>query len=110
MSTALWQQLHAYMENRFGSSQISVTGGASHSPSHPVTAPHSCPVLPRSEPRRQKDKIKSDVPICPPSFFFIYLTWPLPYKHGLNMPYKLPRLNLIEAGIFVVLSDDSRFH
>lgn len=25
VSTAFWQQLHAYMENRFGSSQISVT-------------------------------------------------------------------------------------
>ena len=77
-------------------------------------SPHSCPVPPphplHSEPRRQKDKIKSDVPICPLSFFFIYLTWPLPYKHGLDMPYKLPRLYHIGAGIFVVLSDDSRFH
>lgn len=39
VSAALWQQLHAYMENRFGSSQISDTGGASHSLSHPVTTP-----------------------------------------------------------------------
>lgn len=76
------------------------------SQSFSLSSSNSPPFLPR----RQKDKIKSDVPICPPSFFFIYLTWPLPYKHGLNMPYKLPRLDLIEAGIFVVLSDDSRFH
>lgn len=39
MSAGLWQQLHAYMENRFGSSQISVTGGASHSLSHPILNP-----------------------------------------------------------------------
>lgn len=38
VSSALWQQLRAYMENRFGSSQISVTEGAILSLSHPVTA------------------------------------------------------------------------
>lgn len=45
VSAALWQQLHAYMENRFGSSQISVTGGASHSFSHPVTTPPPPPSI-----------------------------------------------------------------
>ncbi|KAF3838059.1 hypothetical protein F7725_009827 [Dissostichus mawsoni] len=43
VSAALWQQLHAYMENRFGSSRISVTRGASQSPSpsppHPTLNP-----------------------------------------------------------------------
>lgn len=55
-AAALWQQLHAYMENRFGSSRVSVTEGASHSP--------CCP-----ERLKQKDKIESDVRICPPRLF-----------------------------------------
>lgn len=42
---ALWQQLRVYMENRFGSSQISVTKGAQlFSLSYPVT-PSTAPVL-----------------------------------------------------------------
>lgn len=65
-SAALWQQLHAYMENRFGSSRVSVTGGASHSLSHPVTTPHHHH---HPEPLRQRGKIKSDVQIYPSHFF-----------------------------------------
>lgn len=39
VSSAFWQQLHAYMENRFASSQISVAGGASYSLSSNTTHP-----------------------------------------------------------------------
>lgn len=39
VSSAFWQQLRAYMENRFATSQISVAGGARVILSHPVRPP-----------------------------------------------------------------------
>ena len=39
VSSAFWQQLHAYMENRFATSQISVAGGARVILSHPMPPP-----------------------------------------------------------------------
>lgn len=41
VSSAFWQQLHADMENRFASSQISVAGGASYSLSSNTPPPHT---------------------------------------------------------------------
>lgn len=83
VSSAFWQQLRAYMENRFASSQISVAGGARVILSHPIPPPPpptSSP--PFSEPLRQKHKIKSDVQTCPRHSFsishlaFARRTWP----------------------------------
>lgn len=60
-----------------------------------------------AEPLRQKDKIKSDVQTCPLHSFsishlaFARQTWP---RHVIQL------LRLIRAGIFVMMSDDSRFH
>lgn len=109
VSSAFWQQLHAYMENRFATSQISVAGGARVILSHPVRPPpplfHHPP--PFSEPLRQKDKIKSDVQTCPLHSFsishlaFARQMWP---RHVIQL------LRLIRAGIFILMSDDSRFH
>lgn len=67
--------------------------------SHPVTSP---PILALDKGIKQNQMFRCAL------ILLSYLTWPLPYKCGLGMSYQL--FNLIKAGIFVMLSDDSRFH
>lgn len=74
--------------------------------SQPPLLPH---LPPRSEPLAQKDKIKSDVQICPPHFFHISLG--LCHTNAASTCHTSFRGSIsIRAGIFVMLSDDSGFH